>query len=116
MNRQHRQQKQIEIKAKWEDYLAWKFPERKKPEPEPEPEFIPEPLPTMAGRFRANVLINSADEIVERHRTAIAKFDREAITDDIRSFGQTEFERGIEFAMKYFEAQQKNAYLANPQK
>jgi hypothetical protein len=54
----------------------------------------------LSNRFPPSVYFDSAEQVVEGHKQSIAKFDIESLTDDIRSFGQSEFERGIEFTLK----------------
>jgi len=117
------------IEAMWDKYFEEKYPgylERKakrnqtehdrfvaalNPEPEPEPE----PPPSLIGRFRAFAMINSPEDVIELHRSSISRFDHQGVCDDIRSYGQTEFERGIEFAMEYFRLNHKNLYLSSPE-
>lgn len=67
---------------------------------EPKPEPKPTRSETRTDRFPATVYFESAEQIIENHSKSIAKFDIDSLTEDIRSFGQSEFERGIEFALK----------------
>lgn len=83
---------------KWEKFLAEYCP---KPT-EPEPVHEPVKSESLSVRFPATVFIQSADEILEAHKHSISKFNHAAIYEDIRSFGQSEFERGIMFAMQNF--------------
>ena len=83
-------------KQNWNDFFARKFGNPAPSEP-PQPDT---PLQEISKRFPPSVFIQSAEQLVEFHRNSIARFDIEAITEDIRSFGQTEFERGIEYAMR----------------
>jgi len=61
---------------------------------------VPEPVKTLTDRLPPSFHIQSAEEIIDRHRNSIAKISHEPLIDEIRSFGQCEFERGIMYALK----------------
>ena len=54
----------------------------------------------LSDRFPPTVFLSSASDVINNHKQSIAKFDIDSLTEDVRSFGQSEFERGIEFALK----------------
>lgn len=83
---------------RWNSFLLELEAKRNAPKPEPKPTRSE----TLTDRFPATVYFESAEQIIYNHSKSIAKFDIDSLIEDVRSFGQSEFERGIEFAMKQF--------------
>ena len=72
--------------------------------------------PTLIDRKPPKKGIESAQDVVNRNKNSIAKFAHDALIQDIEDFGQTEFERGIQFAMNMKMIEPIKYYLANPNK
>ena len=77
---------------RWESFISGYGAKKFEPTP-PQTE-------SLSTRFPPTVFFSSASDVINNHKQSIAKFDIDSLTEDVRSFGQSEFERGIEFALK----------------